>query len=159
MIRNAQASDFDDLYDIFMHETINPFLSFEIMAKETFKPIYQQLSDAGEHFVLIEDGIIASNLIVIRHPRRVAHVATLSTLATAPAFQGKGLTKKFMQEILVKLKQGGVKRVDLMAEADNEKALKFYASLGFEVEGTLKQCFKRANQSHYIDEILMAKLI
>ncbi len=159
MIREVKGSDFDALYDIYMDETINPYLSFEIMEKENFKPIYEALNKSGQHFALFEENILVSTMIVIRHPRRVSHVATLSTLATSSSHQGKGLTKYFLNQIIEMLKKDGIKRIDLMAEADNPKAIGFYQKMGFEIEGQLKNCYKRAYQDYFVDEILMAKLI
>ena len=51
------------------------------------------------------------------------------------------------------------RRVELYAEADNPRALRFYAKLGFVHEGTLRQFYKRAHQAHYVDEWVMGLLL
>jgi hypothetical protein len=39
-LRLGTISDFDELFDIYMDEKINPFLNFEIMKKEEFRKIF-----------------------------------------------------------------------------------------------------------------------
>lgn len=160
IIREAVDADFEQLYKLYMDKTVNPYLSFEIMSIEEFKPIYNELiNSVDKHFVLCEGDTIISTVMITRYSRRIAHIATIRTLATLPSYHGQGVTKKLMLEIISRLKEDGIRRVDLMAEVDNPKAIKFYQKLGFEKEGILKDCYKRASDDHYIDEILMAKLI
>jgi len=49
--------------------------------------------------------------------------------------------------------------VELMVEADNQRAFAFYTKLGFVQEGLLRAAYKRAGDPHYIDEIYMARLL
>jgi putative acetyltransferase len=51
----------------------------------------------------------------------------------------------------------GVLRVELMVEEDNARGIAFYRKLGFEHEGRLRGAYKRASQSGYVDELLMAR--
>ena len=46
-----------------------------------------------------------------------------------------------------------------MLEADNPRALSFYRKLGFQLEGTMRSAYKRASDTHYVDELLMAMLL
>ena len=57
------------------------------------------------------------------------------------------------------MRADGIRRVELMVEADNPRAFAFYRKLGFEQEGRLRAAYKRANEPDYVDEILMARLL
>ena len=61
-----------------------------------------------------------------------------------------------MAELLDTLRQEGIKRFDLLVEIDNPRAIHFYKKFGFDIEGTLRNYFKRANQADYVDDYLMA---
>ncbi|MBX7146228.1 MAG: GNAT family N-acetyltransferase [Alphaproteobacteria bacterium] len=158
-LRQGIFSDFNQLYLIYMDKAINRFLNFEILDKEKFQPIFLELMASGQLYVYEYEQQIIATCIVIRQPRRAHHVASLSTLATHPNFQGKGIGTQFLQELINTLKNDGIKRIDLCAEADNSIALSFYKKIGFKLEGVLKKYFIRENESQYIDEHIMALIL
>jgi ribosomal protein S18 acetylase RimI-like enzyme len=158
-MRRGTDADFDVLYDIWMEPGVNRYLNFEIMPREEFRKLFGELLQGGSLYVYEADGQVVATCIVTRQPRRAQHVATLGTLATHPQFQGRGIGTRFMKELVGRLKEEGVKRIDLCAEADNPAALAFYKKLGFEPEGVLKKYFIRQNESHYVDEHLMALIV
>lgn len=160
MLRSGTNNDFDELYSIYMHPSVNPFLSFEIMSKEDFLPIFHQLATSGTLYVYENnDKRIIATCILSRLTRRLSHVICLNTFATNPDFQRQGFGTKFIREILDELrKDEEIKRVELYAESDNEIALKFYKKLGFQVEGCLKKYMKRAQEDHYVDELALAMI-
>jgi len=157
-IKQVTEKNFDELYNIYMHPEINPYLSFEIMNKSSFKPIFQELHHSGKHLKYVDKGnTILATAILKYHSRRLSHVVTLTTLAVPENQQGKGYAQLFILKIITELKIEGIKRIDLTVEADNPKAQKLYQKLGFQIEGTLKEYYKRSTQNHYVDEIMMAK--
>jgi RimJ/RimL family protein N-acetyltransferase len=158
-LRQASISDFDALFCIYMDKEVNPFLNFEIMNEDNFKEIFQELINEGHLFVFDKNNEIVATCVVIRQKRRAEHVASLGTLATNPQFQRQGIGTQFMTALLEKLKEDGIKRVDLCVEADNPVAQQFYKKLGFQLEGVLKKYFKRPYENHYIDEHMMALLL
>ncbi|MBS0286476.1 MAG: GNAT family N-acetyltransferase [Proteobacteria bacterium] len=158
-LRLGTHADFDSLYAIYMHGSVNPYLNFEIMDKKSFEPIFNELRQSGDLYVYEHDKKIVATCIAMRLKRRAQHVATLGTLATHPNFQGKGIGSQFIQKIITLLKEQGIKRIDLFAEADNLKAIHFYKKMGFELEGVLKKYFLRENENKYIDEHLMALIV
>lgn len=159
MIRSANANDFNALYAIFMNSAVNPYLSFEVISKAEFQPIFDEMIAEGELLVIVIDDSVVGSCRVISHARRTQHVVTLGTLAIAPDSQGKGYGKQLIAAIITRLKQQGIQRIQLMVESDNARAIKFYKKLGFKHEGTLEKYFKRANNNHYVDEYLMALLL
>lgn len=156
-LRQASHSDFDALFPIYMHEKINPFLNFEILDKDKFKEVFQELI-SHQLFVFEKDKKIVATCVVIRQKGRANHVASLGTLATHPEFQGQGIGTQFMNALFKKLKDDGIKRVELCVEADNPTAQRFYKKLDFQLEGVLKKYFKRPYENHFVDEYMMALL-
>ena len=52
MIRKATAADFNYLYKLYMHPQVNPFLLYEMMDANSFKPIFDELLSKGVKYVL-----------------------------------------------------------------------------------------------------------
>jgi hypothetical protein len=47
-LRRATRDDFDALHIIWMQDHINPFMSFEQMPKEQFRPIFEDLFNSSD---------------------------------------------------------------------------------------------------------------
>ncbi|MNK52899.1 Phosphinothricin N-acetyltransferase [compost metagenome] len=156
--RPAAPSDFDAVFDLYMHERVVPYLGYDPMPRDDFRPIFQGLLDSGAFFIFEVDGQLAGFYRVTRYPGRAQHVASLGTLAVDPNLHGRGIAQTMVTDVLARLKAEGVRRVELMAESDNATALRFYARLGFVQEGTLRQFYRRAGEADFIDEHLMALL-
>ena len=95
-------------------------------------------------------------ITVMANKGRSAHTAMIATYGIKKDFQGQGLGKKFLKKIIENLKAEGFLRIQLTVEADNDRAIKLYQSLGFEIEGKMKNWFKRASEDAYKDELMMA---
>lgn len=159
MRRLATPEDIDTVFALYMHEKVVPFLTYDPMPLEDFRPIYQGLLDSGCFFIYEREGRVAGFYRATRYPGRVQHVACLGTLAVDPALHGQGIALAMVGEAIDTLKAAGVKRIELFAESDNAPALRFYEKLGFEREGTLRKFYKRAGEADYIDEYVMALLV
>ncbi|MDM0008608.1 GNAT family N-acetyltransferase [Variovorax sp. J22G73] len=159
MRRLATPEDIDTVFAVYMHEKVVPFLGYDPMPLEDFRPIYQGLLDSGSFFIYEREARVAGFYRATRYPGRVQHVACLGTLAVDPAFHGQGIALAMVSEAIDTLKAAGVKRIELFAESDNAPALRFYEKLGFEREGTLRKFYKRAGEADYIDEYVMALLV
>ena len=159
MRRLATPEDIDIVFAVYMHEKVVPFLGYDPMPLEDFRPVYQGLLDSGCFFIYEREGRVAGFYRATRYPGRVQHVACLGTLAVDPAFHGQGIALAMVSEAIDTLKAAGVKRIELFAESDNAPALRFYEKLGFEREGTLRKFYKRAGEADYIDEYVMALLV
>ena len=159
MHRLARTSDFELVYSIYMHEEVVPFLGFDPMSKEEFVSIFATLVGSKCFFVVELGGVVKGFYRVTRHEGRANHVVYLGTLAVSPEEKGSGFAFNMMIVAIENLKEQGVLRVELMLEADNPRALAFYKKLGFVQEGTMRAAYKRSNQTHYIDELFLAKLL
>jgi RimJ/RimL family protein N-acetyltransferase len=158
--RQAHPFEFDEIYEIFMEPSVNRFMSFEIMSKEDFRTIFAELTTPPSTLMVFEEGgCLAGVCAVVRKQRRQAHVAYIGSLALKPKYQGKGLGLKCMQELIHDLKREGFKRIELIVEADNPRAIKFYERLGFQQEGRMRNFLKRKDEEHFVDDIYMAMIV
>jgi putative acetyltransferase len=157
--RRAQASDFESVYRIGMHPAVIPFLSFEPMSKSDFQPIFAGLLESQRFFIFERATATAGFAHVSRHPGRSHHTAFISTLAVDPRLHASGFAHAMMRTILSDLRSESVRRVELVVEADNVRAIQFYKRNGFSIEGTMRGAYRRAHESRDIDSHIMAALL
>jgi putative acetyltransferase len=129
------------------------------MSLEQFSVIFDELLAGKSFHVYLVDDSIAGFYKVSRYPGRAAHVAPLGTLAVAARFQGQGVGQKMMKQAISTLHDAGVRRVELIVESDNTGGLAFYQRLGFEIEGRWRQFYKRSDETDYVDDFIMAKIL
>ncbi len=86
-------------------------------------------------------------------PKVFAHVLSDLTIAVHPEFQGSGVGRAIFTELLstVKEQQAHILRVELIARESNQKAIRFYQSLGFEIEGAMKGRIRRPDGNFEAD--------
>ena len=156
MKRLLEKDDFKEIYDIYMHESVVPFLLYDPMDQISFQPIFDELVAAQNFYVDLVEQYIAGFYQVERWPGRAQHVAALWSLALHPEHHGTGLAKTMIQELIDELRENGILRIQLMVEADNQKGIRFYEKLGFEKEGQLRKVYKRSDEDQYIDEFMMS---
>jgi putative acetyltransferase len=141
-----------------MHEEVVPYLGQDPMSVEDFRPEFEGLLATNAFFVALRDEEVRGFYRVNRQKGRSRHVAVLETLAISPGEKGTGFAHAMIGEALECMREDGIRRVELMVEADNPRAFAFYRKLGFEQEGRLRAAYKRANQPEFVDELLMARL-
>lgn len=159
MRRLATPQDIEAVFSIYMHEKVVPFLGYDPMPLDEFRPIYRELVESRSFFIYKAEGRIAGFYRATRYPGRVSHVACFGTLAVDPLLHGKGIAHTMVSDGIARLVAEGVKRIELYVESDNAPGLRFYEKLGFEHEGTLRKFYKRAGEADYIDDHLLALLI
>ena len=143
-LRKGNIKDFTALYFLYMHPSVNRFLTFEIMPQNEFKSVFDELIKNGELYVYENkenENNIAATCIVIKPKRRCRHICTLTTLAVNPLFHHQGIGTRFIKSLIKSLQKENIIRIDLYTEADNPIGHKFYEKLGFQYEGVLKKIF------------------
>jgi ribosomal protein S18 acetylase RimI-like enzyme len=157
--RLAARGDLAAVHTIYMHPDVVPYLGIDPLPLGEFVPVFTALLETGAFFVVEKDGAVRGFYRVNRYAGRARHVAMLQTLAVDPQVKGSGSAAAMVNEAIDCLRAEGVSRVELQVEADNPRGIAFYRKLGFELEGRLRAAYKRADQSQYVDELLMARLL
>jgi ribosomal protein S18 acetylase RimI-like enzyme len=121
------------------------------------KEMFKRNMEQPDHFIL---GLFdKENLIGIagfyRHNQlRVRHKGTIWSVFVHPDFQGKGLGRKLMEEMVsVIFEIDGLERILIGASSINPTAINLYKSLGFEEYGYEPRCL--IHEGNYYDEVLM----
>jgi ribosomal protein S18 acetylase RimI-like enzyme len=156
--RLIEPRDLEVLHFIYMDHENNPFLSYEPMGLAAFRPIFDDLVLSGRTYLLIDGTSIVGTYELRMQKHRCSHIATLGSFAMHPAFRGRGFGAKVIEEIVDVARSRGLRRLELLVEVDNPRAIRFYERHGFEREGTFRGAFRRASDQHDVDEIAMARL-
>ena len=75
------------------------------------------------------DGSAVVGVVLCGHDGRRGHIYHL---AVDPAYQGRGLGKRLLNESLEDLRRAGVKRVIIMVADDNPRGREFWKRFGYE---------------------------
>ncbi|RYF78541.1 MAG: GNAT family N-acetyltransferase [Comamonadaceae bacterium] len=159
MRRLARPEDKTQVHAIHSHPQVAPFLTYEPMSLHDFGPVYDEMLASGAFFVWTVAGQVAGFYRITRYPGRACHVALLRTLAVNSDAQGQGIAQAMVADALLHLRADGIRRVELYAESDNARALRFYERLGFVREGLLRGFYRRAGEDHDVDEVVMGLLL
>jgi putative acetyltransferase len=155
--RKATQNDLQFIYDLYMHPHINPFLLYEYMDIEEFKPIFDKLLASEIKYIFTnENGTPVGMFKLFPWTYRASHIAYLGGLAIHPAFSGKGFGLKMMQEIIELANQQGYKRIELSVATENFKAIELYKKVGFEAEGIMRKYTFLKQEERFLDELLMS---
>jgi L-phenylalanine/L-methionine N-acetyltransferase len=156
MVRLITIADFDFIYRLYMHPATNPYLLYEPMSIEDFRPIFDDLLAQEIIFIFSENdqNIGMFKLIPLKH--RTSHINYIGGLAIDPDFSGKGYGSKMIEEIIALGQKRNLKRLELSTATFNTKAIKLYEKHGFKYEGVLRGYTHVAARNEYIDEQMMA---
>jgi putative acetyltransferase len=153
--RLATETDLEQVFAIYMHAQVIPFLGADPLPIERFRFIYEDLLASNCFFVYEVSDRIAGFYKVFQRSAPEQHVAYLSMLALNPAMQGRGIGRAMLADAIAKLSASGVTRVELRVENDNTHAIGFYRNLGFECTGIKLRAYQRRD-TQYVDEMAMA---
>lgn len=156
MIKNITTSDFDYIYELYMHPATNPYLLYEPMSEEAFKPIFADLLTQNIIFIYSENEQNVGMFKLIPFQHRTSHINYLGGLAIHPDFAGKGFGSKMLQEIINLGKKRGIKRLELSTGTFNKNAIKLYEKHGFVFEGILRNYVHNVAMGGFADEQMMA---
>jgi ribosomal protein S18 acetylase RimI-like enzyme len=81
------------------------------------------------------------------------HVLDVQGLAVLPGYRRRGIGRQLIGAAINEAAARGVRRLRLRVLASNPIAQQFYASLGFEMEGILREEF--LIDGRYVDDVLM----
>ena len=159
MLEKVKADDFSYIYNLYMHPEVNPYLLYEMMDEEIFKPIFDDLLREEVLYLYKEGSETLGMCKLIRQKHRNEHIVYLGGLAVHPDYFGKGFGRKMLLEIIDFCKKREFSRIELSVAVHNQKAIQLYEDIGFTKEGVLKNYTYLKSKDQFIDEILMSNLI
>lgn len=157
--RLAQINDFDFIYDVYMDEEANPYLTFDPMERDAFKKIYDGLLETNTLYVAEEEGERVGTYRLIPKENRQAHCLYLGSFGVKPSGKGKGYGYRILEEMKQSSKKKGFLRLELTVDVNNDRAIHVYEKAGFETEGRIRNSYRLASTGAYYDELLMAVLL
>ncbi len=157
--RLAGETDLDQVYDLYMDKTSNPFLTFDPMDQQAFTEKFQELLKTKTLNVATLNEEIIGSYRLIRKTDRQAHTTYLGGFVVKTSFKGKGIGTRLLKHIKEEGPNNGIKRFELTVDLNNEGAISLYKKVGFEIEGIIRMSYKLSATNKYYDEYLMGLLL
>lgn len=149
-------SDLATLHRLYMAPENNRFLDYEPVDVEPFRSTFDALVRQEDTFLVIDGAHAVATYRFHLQGHRCSHVATLAGLALDPALHGRGIGGAILERIFEIADARGVRRIELLVEADNPRGVRFYEKHGFVREGVFRGAFRRRNEASDVDEIALA---
>ncbi|WMW81570.1 N-acetyltransferase [Undibacterium cyanobacteriorum] len=149
LCRPAQASDLDGIRNLYQQvaKIEGGLARVEVEITEDY--IHHNLQQGIARGICIvaeaAQGIVGEIHCYPPTPRVFSHVLSDLTIAVHPNYQGKGVGRAIFTNLLETVIQHRpeILRVELIARESNQKAIRFYQSLGFTIEGEMKNRIRR----------------
>jgi ribosomal protein S18 acetylase RimI-like enzyme len=157
--RLAVDTDLHKVYDLYMDQSSNAYLTYDFMDKMEFEKIYNELLPTSTLYVVeMDDSVIASYRLIPKTDRQ-AHIVYLGGFVVDHSVQGRGIGSKILDHIKHQAAKEGKKRIELTVDINNDAALKLYKKTGFEIEGRIRHSYKINPGNRYLDEYLMGMIL
>lgn len=116
-------------------------------------------SDTQEAFVAEGDGeIVGTYVLRMNQPGGGSHVANCGYM-TAPWASGRGIARAMCEHSLVLAKERGFRAMQFnFVVSTNERAVRLWQSLGFEIVGRLPSAFQHPNLG-FVDALVMYRTL
>ena len=158
LFRKATPDDRIYIFDLYMNEKANPYLTYDPMPKEAFGTLYKELIASGTLYVASDGEKIVSTFRLISKSHRQSHVLYLGSFVTHVSLQGKGIGTKSLIYIREYAQANGFRRIELTVDLHNDPAIHLYKKAGFEIEGIVRKSYYLKSTGMYYDEYLMSLL-
>ena len=157
--RLASQRDLDAVYELYMNENANPFLTYDPMEMEEFKTIYNELLSSNTLFVAELKNEVIGTFRLVRKTHRQSDTVYLGGFAVKASQKGKGFGKAMLDHIKNEASGQGIKRIELTVDLHNKAAINLYEKAGFEKEGYIRKSYKLQSTGEYYDEYLMGLIL
>lgn len=154
IIRETQSTDATAIHSLYVAVAQNPrgiARSASEITETYVNAILDGIANGGLGFVAIHDNKLIGEIhATTKNIRIFDHLLSYLTIGIHPEFQGKGLGKQLFAYFLnyVTEKRKDIYRVELESRASNIAGIKLYESLGFVLEGRMKNQTRNADGSH-----------
>lgn len=154
--RPATSHDLQSVFNLYMDNDANAFLTYDPMSMEEFKPIFNDLLKSQTLFIAEKDGQPAGTYRLIPKTFRQAHILYLGSFTVDSRMKGQGLGRAIIEHIQQESVKSGIKRIELTVDVKNDSAIGLYEKMGFVTEGIIRKSYKLSSTGLFYDEFLMA---
>jgi RimJ/RimL family protein N-acetyltransferase len=163
MIRSSEVRDAKSLSEVRLQidgetENLDREQGEAYIDEAGFKKIIKEDTESDRNLFLVAevDGRIAGfSRCEGNRLKRFSHRAEFG-VGVLKEFWGHGIGKNFLKETIDWADSTGIKKITLNVLETNEKAIKLYKNLGFEVEGVLKKD-KVLSDEHFYNTVVMGR--
>jgi ribosomal protein S18 acetylase RimI-like enzyme len=124
--------------------------------EDTAKFVRGNIAKGYPHRVALHEGRVVGWCDVLPADRPALRHGGMLGMGLLPAYRGRGLGRRLIEETLRDARAAGLSRVELSVRADNARAIALYSRLGFQVEGRRRRALLVDGVHH--DLMLMALL-
>ncbi|WP_175987396.1 GNAT family N-acetyltransferase [Bacillus sp. Marseille-Q1617] len=127
--------------------------------EEGFKEVLKADSDSSANLFLVAEAngrIAGFSRCEGNNLKRTSHRVEFG-VGVLKEYWGHGIGKNLLQESILWADSNHIRKISLSVLETNEKAIKLYKKLGFEVEGILKDD-KRLSDGNYYHTIVMGRI-
>lgn len=151
------ASQFSDVIMTIAREDIFAIRSEDLSSKSVHRFVERQLIDGAPMFVAREKGqVVGWCEISLSDLEYSDHCGVLS-MGVLQGMRNRGIGRKLIKKCLAAAANMGLERIELSVLENNPDAQRFYASVGFSVEGRKSRSLRINDVYH--DEIMMGMII
>jgi phosphinothricin acetyltransferase len=151
MIRAVKLSDsrtIAEIYNYYIEKSPATFEEVPVTVSDMEKRI-QELKKDFPYLVYEENGEIVGYAYVHQyHPRSAFRFTLEDSIYLRNGFQGKGIGKALLGELLRKLKNNNIHAIMASITIPNEKSIALHESFGFKKVGIFKEVGKKFNKWH-----------
>ena len=155
----AAVNDFDDVYELYMDEDANPFLTYDPMDRHSFEDKYRELLVSRTLYVVRSGKEIVGTYRLIPKANRQSHILYLGGFTVKKSWKGKGFGSKILSHIKDVSKDLGFRRIELTVDVHNLPAISLYKKIGFQIEGTIRMSYRLSTTNQFYDEYLMGLIL
>ena len=157
-IREVKVEDSEELYNIRqMPNVMENILSVKDEPKDFLKKRIENRGANDYWFVAeIDNKVVGLVTLMVHGNQRKSHVGYIAIMVNSD-FHGKGVGYKLMDKVIdIADNELKLKRLELSAFKENERAINLYKKFGFEIEGTMRMSALR--NGIYSDEYSMSRI-
>lgn len=157
--RPALPADLPDVFDLYMHPTSNPYLTFDPMSREEFTEVYHEMLQSKNTFVVTLENEIVGTYRLVEKTNRQSHIVYLGGFTVKSSRQGQGIGHDILEHIKAEARMKNFVRIELTVDTENQAAITLYRKVGFEIEGKLRYNYRLSSTGLLYDEYVMAVLL
>jgi ribosomal protein S18 acetylase RimI-like enzyme len=153
-IRQTEEKDLSELLQLYRSVADDPkgiARSQKEVNESYIQSIWRGVQDKGLGMVAVLDSRIIGEIHASQKGIHIFdHLLSFLTIGVSPDFQGKGVGKQLFRAFLsyIETHRTDIYRVELEARASNAAGIRVYESVGFLLEGRMKNQTRNADGSH-----------